>query len=62
MLWCEITKQAFDLLVTSDTQATRFKMGKFCRITHYSACGVELKQVDSFLQLVSQYYIRDINA
>ncbi len=62
MNYAEITKQAFDLLVTSDTPTTEVETLEHGRKYHYYEHGVVLLAIDNFLTVTTQYYIQDINA
>ena len=61
-MYIEITKQAFDKLVSSDAKAVEVEHKEHCYKAHYFECGVNLIAVNIFVSAVWQYYIQDINA
>lgn len=62
MSYIEITKAAFDQLVTPDTPVFEVENLELANKYHYHAHGVMLMVIDNFITVTSQYYIQDINA
>lgn len=61
MNYTEITKEAFNQLVSVDSVATSTKQLEHGFYTDYREHSVNLRKVDSYLAGVTQYYLMDIN-
>ena len=62
MEYIEITKQAFDRLVSSEAVNTKVVNEELCNRVFYFEHGATLQAVTNYVEPVTQYYIRDINA